>query len=154
MSRPKLIVMCGLSGSGKSTIAQNLAENMGNTVIVSSDEIREEVFGNYEDTEHNADVFKIYHERIKNALENNHNVIADATNLTMKSRRATLENVKGMDVERMCYIVPKPFEQCKTDNQKREHSVPDVRYWISRLEDFKYHLKKKVSKKLKFMICR
>lgn len=125
MSRPKLIIMCGLSGSGKSTIAKKLAEDMENTVIVSSDAIREEVFGDYEDIEHNADVFKIYHARIKNALENNHNVIADATNLTMKSRRATLENVKRMDIERICYIVPKPFEQCKTDNQNREHSVPD-----------------------------
>lgn len=125
MSRSKLIVMCGLSGSGKSTIAKNLAEDMGNTVIVSSDGTREEVFGNYEDTDHNADVFRIYHERIKNALENNHNVIADATNLTMKSRRATLENIKGMDIERMCYIVPKPFEQCKVDNQDREHPVSD-----------------------------
>lgn len=43
----------------------------------------------------------------------------------MKSRRATLENVKGMDIERICYIVPKRFEQCKIDNQNREYSVPD-----------------------------
>lgn len=125
MSRSKLIVMCGLSGSGKSTIAKKLAEDMENTVIVSSDKIREEVFDDYGDTEHNADVFKIYHKRVKNALDNNHNVIADATNLTMKSRRATLENVKGMDIERICYIVPKPFEQCKTDNLNREYPVPD-----------------------------
>ena len=125
MSRPKLIIMCGLSGSGKSTIAKKLAKTMKDTVIVSSDSIREEVFNNYEDTEHNTDVFKIYHKRIKNALENNHNVIADATNLTMKSRRATLEYVKGMDIKKVCYIIPKPFEQCKIDNQNREHPVPD-----------------------------
>ena len=52
--------MTGLSGSGKSTIAQKLAEENPNTVIVSSDAIREELTGNYEDQEHNEEVFKIF----------------------------------------------------------------------------------------------
>jgi adenylylsulfate kinase-like enzyme len=35
MNKPKLYIMTGLSGSGKSTIAQKLAEENPNTVIVS-----------------------------------------------------------------------------------------------------------------------
>lgn len=85
--------MCGLSGSGKSTIATQIANENPNTIIVSSDAIREELTGNYEDQEHNEEVFKIFHNRIRKNLENKKNVIADATNLTMKSRRAILMKV-------------------------------------------------------------
>lgn len=109
-NKPTLWIMCGLSGSGKSTVAAQIAGNNENTVIVSSDAIREELTGNYEDQEHNEEVFKIFHDRIRKNLENKKNVIADATNLTMKSRRAILMKVNGLDINKTCLIIPKPFE--------------------------------------------
>ncbi len=63
MSRPKLIVMCGLSASGKSTIAKEL-EIKHNACIVSSDSIREEICGDVADQSKNEEVFKIFHKRI------------------------------------------------------------------------------------------
>lgn len=125
MNKPTLWIMCGLSGSGKSTIATQIANENPNTVIVSSDAIREELTGNYEDQEHNEEVFKILHNRIRKNLENKKNVIADATNLTMKSRRAIMMKVNGLDIRKVCVIIPKPFEQCKIDNLNREHPVPE-----------------------------
>lgn len=125
MNKPTLWVMCGLSGSGKSTVATQIAKNNENTVIVSSDAIREELTGNYENLEHNEEVFKIFHDRIRKNLENKNNVVADATNLTMKSRRAILMKVNGLDINKTCLIIPKPFEQCKEDNLHRKHPVPD-----------------------------
>lgn len=124
-NKPTLWIMCGLSGSGKSTVATQITENNENTMIVSSDAIREELTGNYEDQEHNEEVFKIFHDRIRKNLENKKNVVADATNLTMKSRRAILMKVNGLDINKTCLIIPKPFEQCKTDNLNRKHPVPD-----------------------------
>ena len=102
MNKPTLYIMCGLSGSGKSTIATQIANENPNTIIVSSDAIREELTGNYEDQEHNEEVFKIFHNRIRKNLENKKNVIADATNLTMKSRRAIMMKVNGLDVRKVC----------------------------------------------------
>lgn len=125
MKKPKLYIMVGLSGSGKSTIAQKLAQEHENTVIVSSDQIREELTGDYENQDRNDEVFKVFHKRIRENLENNKNVIADATNLTMKSRRAILQNIKRLDVEKICYIVPKPIPLCEIDNKNRYHPVPD-----------------------------
>lgn len=52
-------------------------------------------------------------------------MIADATNLTMKSRRAIMMKVNGLNIRKVCVIIPKPFEQCKEDNLHREHPVPD-----------------------------
>ena len=125
MNKPKLYIMIGLSGSGKSSIAKGIVQNNPGTIIVSSDAIREELTGKVEDQSKNEEVFKIFHKRIREGLENKYNVIADATNITMKSRRAILLNVRGLDVHKIAYFVPKPFNQCKKDNLHREHPVPE-----------------------------
>lgn len=67
MSRPKLIVMCGLSASGKSTIAKELAIKH-NACIVSSDSIREEICRDVADQSKNEELFKIFHKRIREYL--------------------------------------------------------------------------------------
>ena len=123
MSKPILWVMVGLSGSGKSTIAKKIADDNPNTAIVSSDNIREELTGDYEDQKHNEEVFTVFYDRTRKNLENKQNIIADATNLTIKSRRAILSKVNGLDIEKICVIIPKTFEKCK-DNLHREHPVP------------------------------
>ena len=122
---PKLILLVGLSASGKSTVAAQIAKENTNTVIASSNSIREELTGNYADQEHNEEVFRIFHDRIRRNLKNKRNVIVDATNLTMKSRRAIMMKVHGLNIRKVCVIIPKPFEQCKEDNLHREHPVPD-----------------------------
>lgn len=125
MKKPTLWVMVGLSGSGKSSIAKEIAENNPNTVIVSLNNIGEELTGDYGNQENNEEVFKVFHKRIREALENNTNVIADATNITMRSRRAIIENVKGIECRKIAYLIPKPFDQCKINNLNRKHPVPD-----------------------------
>ena len=46
MDKPILIVMCGLAGSGKSTMAKNISSLLDDVEIVSSDELRKELFDN------------------------------------------------------------------------------------------------------------
>lgn len=104
----KLIVMCGLQGSGKSTIARKLSEEIGNCEIVSSDEIRKEHKNQIE----NDKVFKIYYERAKKFLKEGKNVILDATNISIKSRKQIFEQVKDIECEKTCYIVNTPVNVC------------------------------------------
>ena len=123
-NKPKLYCMVGLSASGKSTIAKEIAEKE-DCIIVSSDDIRGEICeGGVSDQSKNEEVFKIFYQRIRNCLRIGKNVIADATNITMKARRSLLENVKEISCYKIAYIVPKPIEQCVQDNLDREHSVP------------------------------
>ena len=124
MVKPKLFIMCGLSGSGKSSIAKDLAAKH-NADIVSSDVIREGLFGSSQDQSDNGKVFNIFNKRIRELLNSNKNVIADATNITIKSRRAIIENVRKLEVEKICYIVSKKYEDCIRDNKNREYSVPE-----------------------------
>lgn len=123
MDKPKLYVLVGLSGSGKSTLADEL--HYGGKVIVSSDAIREELTGKVEDQSKNNEVFEIFHQRIRKNLEEGKSVIADATNLMIKSRLAILNTTHGLDVEKICIILAKPFELCWEHNMKREYPVPE-----------------------------
>ena len=104
----ELIVMVGLQGSGKSTIAEELKDGLENCEIVSSDQIRKEY--NHQIT--NDKVFKIYYERARKFLEEGKSVILDATNITMKSRRQVFEQLKGIDCTKCCYIVNTPVNIC------------------------------------------
>lgn len=79
-----LIVMCGISGSGKSTKAKELASKY-NALVVSTDEIRARVFKDVNDQKHNKKVFQIAYETINILIENSINVIFDATNIKYSS---------------------------------------------------------------------
>lgn len=87
MNRPYFVMMVGLPGSGKSTYAKELADEM-RAIICSSDAIREELCGDENSQDKNEDVFKILHSRIKECLRKGVNVIYDATNINSKRRRA------------------------------------------------------------------
>ncbi len=65
MNKPILYVMVGLSGSGKSSIAKEIAKTSENTIIVSSDAIREELTGKVEDQIKNEEVFKFFIKEFK-----------------------------------------------------------------------------------------
>lgn len=120
--KPTLHIMIGLSASGKSTKAKELATEH-NAIIISSDSIRGE-FGEVIDQSNNNEVFKIFHQRIKENLSKGINVIADATNISMKSRRQIFETVKNIGCEIIGYVLTKPIDKCVEDNIYREYPVP------------------------------
>lgn len=122
--KPWLIVMCGLSGSGKSTIAKKIAGER-DAVIISSDELRKELFGNEAHQEDKNMLFAEYNKRVRTALERGVDVIADKTNLSIRSRRSLLEVVKDIDIRRKCVICNIPFEKCLENNSARVRHVPE-----------------------------
>lgn len=119
----ELVVMCGLSGSGKSTWAKREADERG-WEIVSSDDIRAEL-GDVNDQSQNDKVFKIFYQRIRDNLKTNKDVVADATFLTIKERRRILDEVKGIKCSKVCVIKATPFETCLEFNQARDRKVPE-----------------------------
>ena len=126
MNKPKLYIMIGISASGKSTIAKQIAER-DNCIIVSSDAIRGEICeGGVSDQSKNEEVFRIFHRRIKENLLKGNNVIADATNITIKSRKAIFDAVKNIDCYKIGYLVVKNIKDCIKDNKNSDRvAVPD-----------------------------
>lgn len=123
---PKLIMLSGLPGSGKSMYAEKLKEE--GYIVHSSDKIREE-FGDINDQSKNADVFTILHRRIKKDLNSGKNVCYDATNLKRRRRIAFLRELKNIPCEKECILIATPFEECLIHNNNRDRKVPDEVIW-------------------------
>ena len=123
---PKLIMLCGLPGSGKSMYAEKLKGE--GYIIHSSDKIREEL-GDVNDQSRNTDVFTILYRRIKSDLNNGKSVCFDATNLKRKRRIAFLREIKKIPCEKECILIATPFEECLKQNNNRERKVPDDVIW-------------------------
>lgn len=124
MNVPKFIMMCGLVASGKSTRAKELAREY-NATVFSSDTLREEMFGNVNDQEHNQELFAELHRRIKEYLRSGKSVIMDSTNLSYKKRMSFLQELKNIPCEKICVLMATPYEECLKRNSERERKVPE-----------------------------
>lgn len=121
----KFVMLVGISGSGKSTYAEENAL-IGNYKIVSSDTIREELYGDASCQSNPAKVFKIAHNRICEYLEQGENVIFDATNLESKHRKQLLTRIDYIPgVKKVCWIIFPPVEWCISNQDLRERKVPE-----------------------------
>lgn len=120
----KLYILIALPAAGKSTWAEKFCNRYDNTVHISSDAIREEVFGSAEDQAHNAEVFEIMRKRTRETLSAGGNVIYDATNLNRKRRMGFIREMKKLADEIIGVVFAVPFEICCERNQRRERTVP------------------------------
>lgn len=83
-SRPRLFILAGIPGCGKSTWARNFFPAAS---IVSSDAIREEKWpGEPYDAMHNETVFGEFHQRLGDLLTSGYDAVADATSLADEAR--------------------------------------------------------------------
>lgn len=122
MSKPVMVMMAGLVGSGKSCHAEKLAKEIDATVF-SSDKLREEMFGDVNEQSKNSDLFQELHRRIKECLKSGKNAIYDATNISSKRRKSFLQELNKIDCEKRCIIMATPYEQCLKNNASRDRKV-------------------------------
>ena len=121
----KILVLCGPSGCGKSTWAKNYCEVNLNTVIVSSDGIREELWGDESIQDNPRLVFELAYKRIRQYLAAGADVIFDATNLTKKIRKNFIKSFTPTGAELICVYFHTGLEECKAAQLKRERKVPE-----------------------------
>lgn len=114
----------GPSASGKTAWAHKQ-----DAIIVDSDQLREELYDNWADQTHHAEVFAEMQKRTIAALREGHSVVYCATNLNMKKRVATLhaikEACKDRDIQYVCHIFAPVPATLYQRNHKRAHRVPD-----------------------------
>jgi putative nucleotidyltransferase with HDIG domain len=121
-SPPRLIVLCGLPGSGKSTYAKNKITNDPSTIWLSSDKIRERLYGDAGCQDNPSKVFEIMQKEAVDALNNGFDVIYDATSITRKARAGILD-VVPKHVRKYCVVIWAPPEICVERDRFRERSV-------------------------------
>ena len=121
-----LVVTVGLPSSGKTSWVDDfIGENQGQTIdVISSDKIREEVFNDIEDQNHNSEVFDLMKRRTKESLSQGHVAIYEATNISSKRRRALLNELNKYYDKAICLFKYKRLIACQIDNEKRDREVP------------------------------
>ena len=130
-----LFLLVGLPASGKSTFAIKKLQN-DNTIILSSDELRKELLGDENCQENNEIVFKTLYKRAKEYLQNGKNVVIDATNINIKSRKRALSNFEKMDIRRVAIVFATPYEICIDRDMSRKRTVGEnvIKKFLYRFE--------------------
>lgn len=93
-------------------------------VYISSDDIREELWGDVSVQSFNNIVFDIFYARAREAIENGNDVILDATHLTKKSRRKCRDHFKDLDCKFIAVQMNTPVLDAIYRNKKRDRVVP------------------------------
>ena len=118
----KLIYAIGPSYSGKSYYGKHLVEK--GFVVVSSDKIREELYGNESIQGNPAEVFQIAHKRALEFLQKGKSVYFDSTGLKATHRIQFLEYIKKVDCEKECVIFLVSNDILQQRHALRERKVP------------------------------
>jgi predicted kinase/predicted HD phosphohydrolase len=113
-------MMVGLPASGKSTIAKEIEKS----ILLSSDNLREKLFGDINNQDGNDIVFETLHKLIKYYLLKGISVVYDATNINYKQRMELLKGLRNIDCYKQCILVATPYEKCLHQNSQRERQVP------------------------------
>lgn len=120
-----IYLMVGIPASGKSTYVKN---NLHKSFeIVSSDNIREELFGNVAEQKRNDIVFNTMFKRTLAFANLGLNVYYDATNINRKKRINLIKNIKekipNIDIHGV--VMATPYRQCLKNNLGRKNQVPN-----------------------------
>lgn len=124
-----LIALSAIAASGKSTWAKHYKINHKdeNVFIVSSDEIRKELTGVYQNLNYEKEVWEIYFKRIDILRDSNKDctIICDSTNI-INEHRKILGNLPGFD-KKTLVVISKELPVILERNHKRDSAkyVPE-----------------------------
>lgn len=119
-------MLVGISGSGKTTYAHYMKNTFLEPVeIVSSDSIREELYGDESIQGNPNKVFRIMLARTKRYLGEGKSVIYDATNLSDRRRINLLKELKGYNCAKLCHVIIVDPRMCSENQKLRERHVSD-----------------------------
>ncbi len=124
LKRKRLIMLVGIPGSGKTTLAKKVVEKGFH--YMNADSIRLELYGDEGAQGNPEDVFAIFFQRLEQAMGEEVDIIIDNTNLNPKQRQPILERAQQFgyaDVQ--LWLLDVPLEVCLERNKMRERNVPD-----------------------------
>ena len=117
--------LIGCPGSGKSFLAEQLQQRLPQYGIVSTDQIRLDLYGDEAIqglwTEIEPEIFAQIH-RLQTAGQG---IIYDATNTQWVYRQQFLAKLKDHGITHInAWVLPTPLEVCLSRNQRRSRQVP------------------------------
>ena len=119
----KMICLCGMPGSGKTTWAENFLINHPDYLYFSPDKYYERLNGDDRIRENTFEVWMAMFRDINTALKDNKNVLIDSDNLTYHQRMQWVEwfpNVNG----RVLVLFEEDFNTCFERVSQRRRIIP------------------------------
>lgn len=118
-------MVCGPSGCGKTTFAKRFTKKHSNMLYVSTDEIRQELWGDEADQQQGDVVFRTAYSRIFNGIESGYDVIFDAINISKKRRIDFINRCRRAGATFcVCYAFTGQIDRCLSNQQRRKRVVP------------------------------
>lgn len=115
LAKPKglLTLMVGPSGAGKSHWLVNTETpykdyKIRQSEVISSDQIRSYICGDFKDQTKNDDVFTALHAVVQTRIDNGLPTVVDATNIRNKDRKVLVDMAKGNPVRYI--VIDRPLE--------------------------------------------
>ncbi|MGK7891643.1 MAG: AAA family ATPase [Leptolyngbyaceae cyanobacterium] len=135
-------VLIGPPASGKSTLAVAWCDRHPEMVVVSSDRIRERLYGAAEIQGNWSEIETEVLAEIDRALQLGQSVIYDATNVRRPWRMGFMQTIRRLDQGQsrwMGWVLPTSQETCLARNRGRSRQVPDgvIEQAFAQLQRFK-----------------
>jgi protein phosphatase len=121
---PSLVVLVGISGSGKSTFA---ARHFAPTEVLSSDFFRGVVADDENDQTASGDAFEILYHAAAKRLAAGRLTVLDATNVHPDARAEAVELAREHDLPAVAIIFDLPPRLCRERNLQRPGRTVDAR---------------------------
>ena len=119
LKKPTFILLYGFPASGKTTMGRFLENTIDNTVLISADDVRKELYGSMDSYGDGEEIYKNLLVKIKKNLQDGINVIYDGCNLYRSYRLDFFNEVKDLADWKVVYRINTPKEKCVENHNKR-----------------------------------
>jgi len=117
MSEPTLTIMCGLARSGKSTW---ISQNRKDTVVISPDKVRSEIFGHQYFANAEDFIWGVTKAMARIILEQGKDTLIDATHITFGSRSTWIKIAEQYGANLEIVWIKTSMAECIRRNENSE----------------------------------
>lgn len=121
-----IVILCGISGSGKSTWAKKYIEESPNCIYLNADTMRLAITGDESSQDKNYQVFQTLENMARYFMTLGKSILVDNCNYDKRNRSMWNKLAAEYDYRKTWVVFLVNLEQCIENNKKRTRQVPET----------------------------